>query len=195
MPDWRRRVQDLHARVRATPDPQAAWRDWHATRSRLFHEHPLSPLPADSRRPGAAIPVFPYDPALRFAVALDPRDGPAEPVELGADGTLVRRPVGRTRGLSDALGAEIAVWWIGGYGGGLFVPLRDGTSGTETYGAGRYLIDAIKGADLGTRDGRLILDLNFAYHPSCAWNPAYTCPLAPPENAVPARVEAGERMT
>lgn len=192
--DWRRRVQDLHARLRAAPDPRAAWADWHATRSDLFHRHPMSPLPASARRPGGRIPVFDHDPTLRLAVALDPQDGPEEPVAIG-EGTLTRRRIARTRGLADRLGGELDVFWIGGYGGGLFVPFADATSGGETYGAGRYVVDAIKGADLGTdAAGRLILDFNMAYHPSCAWNHDYVCPLAPPGNRLPAPVRAGERL-
>ncbi|HEX2293734.1 MAG TPA: DUF1684 domain-containing protein, partial [Actinomycetota bacterium] len=80
-----------------------------------------------------------------------------------------------------------------GYGGGLFLPFRDATSGRSTYGAGRYLYDTIKGADLGAEDGRLVLDFNFAYNPSCAYDPRWACPLAPPSNRLDVAVEAGER--
>jgi len=58
------------------------------------------------------------------------------------------------------------------------------TSGGESYGAGRYLLDSVKGADLGTSDGLLVCDFNFAYNPSCAYDPAWACPLAPPGNIV-----------
>ncbi len=50
-----------------------------------------------------------------------------------------------------------------------------------------------QGADLGTEDGRLLLDFNFAYNPSYAYNPAWSCPLAPPESRLPVAVAAGER--
>ena len=73
---------------------------------------------------------------------------------------------------------------MAGYAGGLFIPFRDATNGTETYGAGRYLVDAAKSADLGgdPAAGTLILDFNFAFQPSCAFDPRWACPLAPPEN-------------
>ena len=73
---------------------------------------------------------------------------------------------------------------MAGYAGGLFVPFRDATNGTETYGAGRYLVDAAKSADLGgdPAAGTLVLDFNFAFQPSCAFDPRWACPLAPPEN-------------
>ena len=83
-----------------------------------------------------------------------------------------------------------------GYAGGLFLPFRDGTSGEATYGAGRYVLDTAKGADLGgdPAAGTLVVDLNFAFQPSCAFDPKWACPLAPPENRLGARIEAGERL-
>ena len=91
---------------------------------------------------------------------------------------------------------RLGVFWMAGYAGGLFVPFRDATNGTETYGAGRYLLDAAKSADLGgnRERGTLVLDFNFAYHPSCAFDPAWACPLAPPENRLDLPVRAGERL-
>jgi len=91
---------------------------------------------------------------------------------------------------------RLAVYWMEGYAGGLFLPFRDATNGTETYGAGRYLIDAAKSADLGGDVGRgtVILDFNFAYQPSCAFDPRWACPLAPRENWLDIQVRAGERM-
>jgi uncharacterized protein len=69
----------------------------------------------------------------------------------------------------------------------LFVPLRDATSGKETYGAGRYL-------DLEESEGdELVLDLNLAYNPYCAYSEAYSCPLPPPENWLKVAVSAGEK--
>ena len=70
----------------------------------------------------------------------------------------------------------------------LFVPFLDATSGTETYGAGRYL-------DLEPEDdGTWTLDFNLAYHPSCVYDPRFSCPLTPAENRLAIRVEAGERL-
>lgn len=192
--DWRRRIAELYALVRAEPDPRRAHALWRDQRSRLFAHHPMSPLPASARARFDGVALFDYDPALRFAVEVAPEPGPPATVDLGADGRLTRSPIGWTVGLRDALGSELMLWWIDGYGGGLFLPFKDATSGDETYGGGRYLLDAIKGADLGLDAvGRLILDFNFAYHPSCALNPAYVCPLAPGP-ALPAPVRGGERL-
>src|SRR5438552_542539 len=79
---------------------------------------------------------------------------------------------------------DLDVWWLVSYGGGVFVPLKDGTAGSGSYGGGRYLLDTIKGADLGGVGQTLILDFNVAYNPSCAYDPAWACPLAPAGNTV-----------
>jgi uncharacterized protein (DUF1684 family) len=88
---------------------------------------------------------------------------------------------------------ELELYWLDAYGGGLFVPFADATSGTETYGAGRYLLDTVKGADLGVENGRLVLDFNLAYNPSCSYDPRWACPLSPPANRLAVPVRAGER--
>jgi uncharacterized protein (DUF1684 family) len=65
---------------------------------------------------------------------------------------------------------------------------RDLTSGHETYAASRFLDTKIE------RDGTVVLDFNEAYNPPCAYNPYTTCPLPPPQNRLPARIEAGEKI-
>ena len=188
--DWRRRIAALYAAIRAEADPQAAWEHWRGARDELFRTHPQTPLD-----PGAAAPeYFLYDPALRLAATLAPLDAPVEFFPAGEDGELPMRPFARTVGLAGALGGELTLYWLLGYGGGVFLPFADATSGRDTFGAGRYLLDTIKGADLGSLpDGRAVLDFNFAYNPSCAYSPRWVCPLAPAANRLPAAVRAGER--
>ena len=143
--------------------------------------------------PFTALPFFPYDPALRFLVVMEPLDGPEEAFPAGVDGELRMRPFARTAGLRAALGGELTAYWLLGYGGGVFLPFADATSGRETYGAGRYMVDSVKSADLGAApDGRAVLDFNFAYNPACAYSPRYVCPLAPQANRLPGAVRAGE---
>lgn len=193
--DWRRQVAALYARIRNAPDPGAAWEDWRRTRDALFATHPQSPLPVAERAAFRGLPCYPYDPSLRFAVVLGPSPDPGEErIELGADGAVQLIRAGHTNGLAPALGGELTVFWLAGYGGGLFLPFTDATSGSETFGGGRYLLDGIKGADLGTDGDRLVLDFNFAYHPSCTHSPDWTCPLAPPGNRLPRPVRGGERL-
>ncbi|HET6230785.1 MAG TPA: DUF1684 domain-containing protein, partial [Longimicrobiaceae bacterium] len=74
------------------------------------------------------------------------------------------------------------------------LPFADATSGVDTYGGGRYLYDTIKGADLGAHERTIVLDFNFAYNPSCAYDERWSCPLAPAENRLGFEVRAGERV-
>ncbi len=191
--DWRRRMGLLYQRVREASDPVAGWTLWRQGRDRLFAEHPQSPLAAAARPAFAGVDYFPYDPQARFEVALEPVDGETESWDIGADGVLRPRAIARTRGLEDRYGGELTLFWLATYGGGLFLPFADATSGVETFGGGRYALDTIKSADLGMAGQRLIVDFNFACYPSCAHDAAWSCPLAPPENRLPNRVVAGER--
>ena len=207
--DWRRRVADLYAAVRgaSASDPATAWGQWCAAREGLFRDHPQSPLPAAARSTFRSR-YWPYDPAWRFEVRLvqEPPAPAATPrTPLNAMGALL--PVSSGDALSFTRLGEVrlplptgeralTLYWMAGYAGGLFLPFRDATNGSTTYGAGRYLLDSAKSADLGGDAGRgsLILDFNFAYHPSCAFDPRWSCPLAPPENRLEGAVEAGERL-
>ena len=191
--DWRRRVAEVYAAVRAEPDRQRAWLHWRSVRDAMFRDHPQSPIEARAEFTGLGF--FQYDPALVFHVKhLLIDDAPTEAFPAGGDGELRMRPFARSVGLQAALGGELTFYWLLGYGGGAFLPFADATSSQSTYGAGRYLLDTIKGADLGcTTDGRTVLDFNFAYNPSCAYSPRYVCPLAPAGNRLPAAIRAGER--
>lgn len=184
--DWRRRIAGLYAEVRrlAVADPAAAHAHWRVTRERLYREHPQSPVPAAARARFRAR-HFAYDPALRFEVTVDP---------AGGGEAAAPRRLGRVR-VPFAAGARMLwLFWIDGYADGLFLPFADATSGSESYGGGRYLIDGPKGADLGGEGRRLTLDFNFAYQPSCAFDPRWACPLAPAENRLDVPVRGGERL-
>jgi uncharacterized protein (DUF1684 family) len=193
--DWRRRVAALYADVRAERDPVAAWWRWRETRDRLFREHPQSPLEPAERRRFRGLVYGDYDPRLRFAVVLHPVPEPVTVrFDAGADGRLTLTSFARTEGLGAPLGSELLLFWIEGYAGSVFLPFTDATTGGTSYGAGRYLLDTLKGADLGSDgQGRAIIDFNFSYNPSCAYSPRWACPLAPLENTLPVAIDAGER--
>ncbi len=192
--DWRRTVADLYAAVRAMPEREG-WAHWRSVRDRLFRQHPQSPLAASRRAQFRGIDCFAYDPALRFTVGLGSAiDRETIALEAGKDGTVTLIPFALTIGLEPALGKELTLYWIEGYGGGVFLPFGDATNGRESFAGGRYLLDTIKSADLGSSaDGRLILDFNFAYYPSCAYSEAWVCPLSPIENRLPVAIRGGER--
>jgi uncharacterized protein len=187
---WRRATAELYARVRATDDPATGHELWRAGRDELFRTHPQSALLPDDPLRGSGLPHWPYDGALRFIVELIPAPEERLEVPTSSDGVIRLDRVGRV----ELLGARLDVWWLAQYGGGLFVPLRDATAGTDSYGGGRYLLDTAKGADLGGTAREIVLDLNFAYHPSCRYNPRWECPLAPAGNRIDTAVRAGERM-
>jgi uncharacterized protein len=190
--DWRRRVSQLYADIRSERDPSAAHERWRATRADLLRSHPESPVPPGQRAGYAGPHIAPYDAGLRFELDVDPDVAPRRlEVATGTDGVVAFDLVGRVHvpGIGD-----LDTWWVASYGGGLFVPVKDGAAGTATYGGGRYLIDTVKGADLGRSEGGLVLDFNFAYNPSCAYDEAWACPLAPPGNTVVRPILAGELM-
>ncbi|RXT57090.1 hypothetical protein B6S44_01190 [Bosea sp. Tri-44] len=191
---WRREIADLYAAIRAMPARQG-WAHWRGVRDRLFREHLQSPLAVARRAQFRSIDCFVYDPSLRFKVELGPAiDRGTIQLEAGKDGMLTLVPFAMTIGLEPALGKELTLYWIEGYGGGVFLPFGDATNGRESFAGGRYLLDTIKSADLGrTADGRLILDFNFAYYPSCAYSKAWVCPLSPIENRLPVAIRGGER--
>jgi uncharacterized protein len=189
--DWRRRVFGLYAAVRAMAS-EPAWELWRKTRDELFRSHPQSPLPPAGRASFEGLDYWPYDPELRVLAELEDVEAPEEPIETSGAEPIMFRPFARAwfelRG--DRLALEVS--WLAGYGGGAFLSFRDETSGRESYGGGRYVLDTVKGADLGEEDGKLLLDFNFAYNPSCSYDPGWVCPLAPPANRLPIPIEAGE---
>jgi uncharacterized protein len=189
--DWRRRVAALYAAARAATAPERGWRTWCDGRDELFAGHPDSPLDEAARASFTGLPYAPYDPAQRFELRLEPAAPERLEVPTAADGVVRLERIGTVA--PGELG-RLDVWWVAGYGGGVFLPLRDGSAGRSTYGGGRYLLDTIKGADLGGGDGRLVVDLNFAYHPSCTYDPRWSCPLAPEGNRTAVPVDAGEQL-
>jgi hypothetical protein len=195
--DWRRRVAETYAAVRSSGAPAeerlAAYR---ATRQALFAQHPASPITAAARHGWAGLQYYPFDPSLSLSAPLEPDpDAPSVGVPRSDGGLGI--PFVRIGWVSFHLGesdSRLAVYWLEEYAGGVFIPFRDATSGGETYGAGRYLWDSAKGADLGFDGDALILDFNYAYHPSCVYDPVWSCPLAPPENRLTVAVRGGERL-
>jgi uncharacterized protein (DUF1684 family) len=191
--DYRRRVFALYARVRAEADPARAFEAWVTERDELFANHPQSALPPERRAAFGGLDYFAHDPAGRVLAEVAPAERRRYEVASSDGGTMAFDRVGVARFALGGASCELELYWLRAYGGGLFVPFADATSGDETYGAGRYLLDTVKGADLGARDGRLVLDFNLAYNPSCSYDPRWSCPLAPPPNRLTIPVRMGER--
>ena len=191
--DWRRQVAELYAAVRAEADPSHGHQLWRVGRDRLFRSHPQSPLPAQDRLRHTGLPYWPYDPALRFELALRPAPGAGRRLAVpgGEEGLTTMVLIGCVE-LPRPVDATVDVWWLDQYAGGIFLPLRDGSACTESYGGGRYALDTSKGADLGGDSDHLVVDLNFLYHPSCRYDDRWFCPLAPAGNTITTFVAAGE---
>ncbi len=209
----------------ARQDPEAAHLLWRTRRELLYRGHPQSPVPEAEREIFGAV-HFDYDAAFRFEIRPEPLEDPAtpgplpegavrspalaEPTAAGSRVTAAVYPLlpvssGGARTFDRVAwvwvpfrsGARrLAIYWLREYSGGLFLPFADASSGRETYGAGRYLLDTAKGADLGPglEPSSIVLDFNFAYQPSCAFDPRWACPLAPAENRLDLEVRAGERI-
>lgn len=164
-------------------------------RDAVFASDPDSPLPVAQRTAFRGLTYFPPDPAWRYAgsvtryttaerITIVTTNGKPRPCErwgrvtFARDGRLLTLQVYRLLDLPDRPGGE-----------GLFLPFKDGTTGKETYPAGRYV-------DLdGPDGGPFVLDFNQAYNPSCAYGEPerFQCPVTPAENALPIAVTAGER--
>jgi len=223
--DYRRRTTQMYAwraaQLYAGAGEQATLTAFRAAKDALYASHPQSPFDAAGRATFAGLRYFAYDPALRVVAELTPEPGGADE-ELPASGphTMRFRRAARVSFAVDGAPATLPVYWIDVYGGGLFLPFRDATCPDESYGAGRYLFDTVKGSDflradasdapdptqandpataisrlgaMGDSGGHIILDFNYAYNPSCAYDPRWACPLAPADNRLPMPIRAGER--
>ena len=186
--DFRERVVALY---RDGPqDGEEGALDWRRRREELFAGHPESPLAA---QPGTAPSYFPYEAGAVVETRLEPAEGGIEVDTGGEDGVVRYARIGR---LGTPFG-ELTLFWTVGYGGGLFLPVRDATAGQGSYGGGRYLADTIKGTfgrgvRLHPSKGAVTLDFNYLYNHSCAYDSRWLCPLAPPENRLDEPIRAGE---
>jgi uncharacterized protein (DUF1684 family) len=193
--DYRRRVGGMYRAARAAaPDALARWQSFRQSRDELLNQHPQTPLPARRRGGHESLPFYPYDPAWRIEASVVSAVPTEHSLTLRVDGEVALQRFGYADFMVSQVALRLPLDWVGGYGGGLLISFRDATSGAETYGGGRYLLDTIKGADLGERDGRLILDFNYAYNPSCAYDPQWHCPLPNRESWLSIAVRAGERL-
>lgn len=193
--DWKRRVGAMYASARAGGAGEVTLDAFRRAKDALFAEHAQSPIPAEHRPNFTGLAYYPYRPELRVHAPLERDDAGDEFVlPSSTDEPFRFQFVGRVRPTLGGRQVSLAVFWLTAYGGGVFVPFRDTTAGGATYGAGRYLLDTVKGADLGaTPDGDVILDFNYAFNPSCSYDPRWSCPLAPTESRLALPIEAGER--
>jgi len=209
---WRRTRELLYRDHDSSPLPQAArsgfvgcYFDYDP---RLRFELPVLPVESAAGEVGEASaalgPAVGAEPGAVPPAAALGATAPAAPRLAALAGLLpisVGRPIafdriGHLDVPFDSGVRRLTLFWLPEYAGGLFLPFRDATNGTETYGGGRYLLDSSKGADLGgdAATGTVIVDFNFAFQPSCAFDPKWSCPLSPPDNRLDIPIAAGERL-
>lgn len=155
-------------------------------KDKFFKRDPHSPLSAAQKRTFTGLRYYPENPALRFDVAVEPFKE-QETVHMQTSTGSIQEYIryGTFRFEVDGQPATLTVYSSGE--GDAFVPFADATSGSETYGAGRYL-------DLEWHGGnRLHVDFNLAYNPWCAYSPHYSCPFPPGENRLQVPLRAGEK--
>ena len=157
-----------------------------AAKDAYMREDESSPLPLEDRTVFSGLRYYPYDPTLALTVPLD-REVSSEPVQMGTSTGDSREylRVGKIRFEVHATVTEVTIY---GTANSLFLPIRDATSGNETYGAGRYVEPDMAG------DDTVFVDFNLLYNPYCAYNEHFSCPLPPVENWLKVPIEAGEKM-
>jgi uncharacterized protein (DUF1684 family) len=192
--DYRRRVHESYAQVRRGVKDTATWERWREQRDLLFKTHVSSALDHGDRREFSGLSYFSHNPAYRFEANLEALDAPPLKLSHSGEGTTTFVPVATISLAAIGIEETLTVYWLDTYGGGLFLPFRDTTNSDTTYRGGRYLLDSAKGADLGSSDGRIVIDFNYSYHPSCVYSPRWSCPLAPVENRLQTAIPAGERL-
>jgi uncharacterized protein (DUF1684 family) len=164
--------------------------EFRASKDAFFRDHPRSPLTSEQRESFEGLAYFPEGEGFVIRGDLETagvdRDERIS-MQTTTGGEQVYRRAGVVRFEIDGESAQVTLFASPDMHE-LFLPFRDRTSGSETYGAGRYLEVEPPGPD-----GRVVVDFNLAYNPYCAYNPEWSCPIPPGENWLPVSIRAGEK--
>jgi uncharacterized protein (DUF1684 family) len=158
-------------------------------RDHFFASHLHSPLSEAQRERFSGLDYYPEREDLALTLSLDESgEGIGEQLDLATTDGRIKSflRAGRVRFSVD--GDEVTLTVLRDADqGGLFLPFRDASAGTETYEVGRYLEPQAR------PDGSLDIDFNYAYNPFCAYGEGWSCPIPPEENWLPVTIPAGER--
>jgi uncharacterized protein (DUF1684 family) len=165
----------------------AALADQREEKDYHFRHDPYSPIPWEEREGFTGLVYYPPSIDLRLTLPLDRES--AEPIQFQTSTGDVRHynRIGTIAFSVEGTATTLALYE--GEPGEFFLPFRDATSGTETYGAGRYL------EPIEIERGTFLVDFNLAYNPYCAYSEDYSCPLPPIENWLKVPIRAGEKVT
>ena len=164
--------------------------EFRESKDTFFRDHPRSPLTPEQRGAFEGLAYFPEDEALVVRGTLETQGVDRDEsivLQTTTGGQQVYRRAGVVRFAVDGESAQVTLFTSPDMHE-LFLPFRDRTSGSETYGAGRYLEVEPPGPD-----GAVVVDFNLAYNPYCAYNPEWSCPIPPGENWLAVPIRAGER--
>jgi uncharacterized protein len=155
--------------------------------------HPQSPLTDEQQAAFGGLKYYDENEALivRVAVTHFPPDEPLIEMQTNTGDVRLYRRWGRFSFTVDGEEAALTIY-SDEDGRDFFLPFKDATNGTETYGAGRYLDNHRPGLRQLSAE-RFEVDFNFSYNPYCAYSPAYSCPLPPRENWLTVPIRAGEK--
>jgi len=162
----------------------ATLREYRRNRDEFLRSSPNSPLDPRDQRGFEGLAYFAPNPDLVFEVGITPGDNAAVAIATSDGAERVYRRAGSVEIEVDGTSVRLTLFDTGHPG--YFLPFRDATSGTTSYGAGRYL--DVREADNGT----VTIDFNLAYSPFCAYSDAYSCALPPHENWLDVAILAGE---
>ena len=201
--DYRARVAAFYRKrnqaLLAGEDAALVLQRFREKRDQLFATHSQSALDEEQQREFQGLHYFPYNPATRFAVTIDTQvEQTQQTIAMNAQEEMKMTKVGEVHFTVGNTPIALSLYWLDVYGGGLFLPFRDATCPAQSYGGGRYLFDTMKGSDPvpgadDQDDKHIVLDFNYAYNPSCAYNDLWVCPLAPIENRLHVPIPAGEQ--
>ena len=163
----------------------ATLQTYRANKDAFFATSDHSPIDPAERASFEGLQYFEHDPDLKFTVAVEPGDGSPVSIATSDGAQRTYRRAGRVTLEIDGTPVNLSLYDTGSRD--YFLPFRDGTSGAESYGAGRY-------HDLRPNgDGTVTIDFNLAYNPVCAYSTAHSCAIPPAEHWVPVRITAGEQ--
>lgn len=158
-----------------------------AEKDEFFRTDHHSPLQHEQTHHFNGLEYFPENPDLVVVSELEPHpEGGVVTMDTSTGEAHVYDRVGVISFRVDGEPAQVTLYRPKGEDS-LFLPFRDALSGKETYGAGRYVDVAPE------HNGHVVIDFNYAYNPSCAYNPEFSCALPPRENWLQVPIRAGEK--